>query len=46
MDASEASAFKSQLVKVLLRRGAAHTDAGSLKEAVADYEEALKYDKG
>lgn len=45
-DAAEVSAWRKQLVRVLVRRGAAHSDLDHVLEAVADYEEALRYEHG
>ncbi|KAL6756094.1 hypothetical protein V8C86DRAFT_123284 [Haematococcus lacustris] len=43
-DAAEVAAWRKQLVRVLVRRGAAHSDQDQVLEAVADYEEALRYE--
>ncbi|KAJ9532516.1 hypothetical protein QJQ45_010595 [Haematococcus lacustris] len=43
-DAAEVAAWRKQLVRVLVRRGAAHSDLDHVLEAVADYEEALRYE--
>eukprot|EP00798_Chlamydomonas_sp_ICE-L_P002203 gene2203-33761_t len=45
MEPHEVATYKRQLVRALVRRGQAHSGAGALASAAADYEEALGIDK-